>query len=933
MDRSKGFIARFAVAALSMTMMVAMFAGTAYAAAATNETKGQGPGDASPTATPEYTWAGSNFSVDLSITTDATSNVKQYTLIFNGPDVCSLSDADTVLITGAGECVVAGRVNSGNTYSASTDEMEISISKGTQATLTAVATPSSAVYNETVDLSTTGGTTGGSVTYTKQSGDCSVDSGAASATVTALSSPAEACVVEATMAGNSNYEEVLDEVTITVSKATQAAFTVSASDETVTYGEGTVTLTPSGGSGTGAVSYSVSGGCTNVGATVTITSGTTDCVATATKAADDNYLEATDDVTITVSKDEQSAFTVSASDETVTYGEGTVTLTPSGGSGTGAVSYSVTGGCTNVGATVTITSGTTDCVATATKAADNDYLEASDDVTITVSKAVQAALQVLTDGTDGTTATYASPNGTVTLTNDGGGSGTGGITYSKVSGDCTVSGSTATITGGTNDCVVRATSAADENYLVETDDATITVSKAAQAALLAKTDDTDGTSAGFDTTVALTSSGGSGTGTVTFAKVSGDCTVSGSTATITGVSLDCVVEATKAADNNYLEETDQVTIIVSKATQAPLIALTDGTDGTIAYLTTVALTSSGGSGDGAVTFAKVSGSCTVSGSTATITGITNNCIVEATKAANDSYYVITDRVTIIVTKQAQATLTALTDSTDGTTVTYGQSTSVALSTSGGTGIGAVSYAKVSGDCTVADSTATITGYTTNCVVEATKAADDDYLVTTDQVTIIVAKAAQATLQVLTDGTDGTSATVSETVDLTTTGGSGIGAVSYAKVSGDCTVAGSVATITGSTTDCVVRGTSAADDGYLVATDDATIIVSPAVTLPTTSVSPTARKASRNATVTNAGTWAANGGTLSAASYQWYQCTSVKSAVAAASSINAPGDCVAIAGATTSTWRIAGVSRRHLRVLVTRSNAAGSAYAWSATFKR
>jgi hypothetical protein len=933
MERSKRFIARFAVAALSMTMMVAMFAGTAYAAASTNETKGQGPGDADPTGTPAYTWAGSNFSVDLSITTNATSNVKQYALIFNGPGVCSLSDADTVLITGAGECVVSGRVNSGNTYSASTDEMEISISKGTQATLTAAASPSSAVYNQTVNLSTTGGTTGGSVTYIKQSGDCSVNSGAATATVTALSSPAEDCVVEATMAGNSNYEEVLDEVTISVSKATQAAFTVSASDETVTYGEGTVTLTPSGGSGTGAVSYSVAGGCTNDGATVTITSGTTDCVATATKAADDNYLEATDDVTISVSKDEQSAFTVSASDETVTYGEGTVTLTPAGGSGTGAVSYSVTGGCTNDGATVTITSGTTNCVATATKAADNDYLEASDDVTITVSKATQASLQVLTDNADGTTATYASPNGTVTLTDDGGGSGTGGITYSKVSGDCTVSGSTATITGGTNDCVVRATSAADENYLVETDDATITVSKATQAALLAKTDDTDGTSAGFDTTVALTSSGGSGTGTVTYAQISGDCTVADSTATITGVTTECVVEATKAADNNYLEETDQVTITVTKATQAPLIALTDGTDGTIAYLTTVALTSSGGSGDGAVTFAKVSGSCTVSGSTATITGITNNCIVEATKAANDSYYVITDRVTIIVTKQAQAALTALTDSANGTTVTYGQSTSVALSTSGGTGTGAVSYAKISGDCTVAGSTATITGYTTNCVVEATKAADNSYLEATDQVTITVAKAAQATLQVLTDDTDGTSAIVSETVNLTTTGGSGGGGVIFSKVSGDCTVAGSVATITGSTTDCVVRATSAADDGHLVATDDATITVSPAVTLPTTSVSPTVRKASRNATVTNSGTWAANGGTLSAATYQWYQCTSAKSAVAAASSINAPGDCVVITGATTSTWRIAGVSRRYLRVLVTRSNAAGSAYAWSATFRR
>ena len=728
----------------------------------------------------------------------------------------------------------------------------------------------------------------------------------------------------------------MDDVTITVSKAPRRKHFALASPTSVTFADPnpTSTLSLQNYLGTGAVTYTrVSGDCTVAGTTATITGGTTTCKVLASVAADDNYLASTNNVKIQVSKATQAAFSVAASDTTVTYGEPAITLTPSGGSGSGVVTYSVTGGCTNVGATVTITSGTTDCVATATKPADNDYLEASDDVTITVSKGTQAALQVLTDTADGTTATYTSPNGTVTLTNDGGGSGSGAVTYSKVSGDCTVSGSTATITGGTNDCVVRATRAADDNYLEATDDATIDVSKGTQASLQILTDGTDGTSAGYDTTVALTNDGGgSGTGGVTYSQVSGDCTVSGSTATITGVTTSCVVRATRAADDNYLVKTDDATITVSKATQAPLIALTDGTDGTTAYLTTVALTSSGGSGDGAVTFAKVSGSCTVSGSTATITGITNDCIVEATKAANDSYYVITDRVTIIVTKQAQATLTALTDSTNGTTVTYGQSTSVALSTSGGTGIGAVSYAKVSGDCTVADSTATITGYTTNCVVEATKAADDDYLVTTDQVTITVAKAAQATLQVLTDGTDGTSATVSETVNLTTTGGSGSGGVIFSKVSGDCTVAGSVATITGSTTDCVVRGTSAADDDHLVATDDATITVSPAVTLPTTSVSPTVRKASRNATVTNAGTWAANGGTLSAASYQWYQCTSVKSAVAAASSINAPGDCVAIAGATTSTWRIAGVSRRYLRVLVTRSNAAGSAYAWSATFR-
>ena len=670
MERSKGFIARFAVAALSMTMMVAMFAGTANAAAATNTTKGSGPGDASPTASPTYAWAGSDIVVNLSITTDATLNVQEFWLFGSGGGICVLTDADTVTVSGPGRCTVYGRVYSGNTFDANTDEMEIIVNKGTQATLTADAS-TGAVYGKTVNLSASGGTTSGTITYTKVSGDCSVDNGAATATVTTLSNPAVNCVVRATMAGNTYYESVLDDVTITVSKAAQNAFHVSASDKSVTNGD-------------------------------------------------------------------------------------VVTLSSSGELGSGAV------------------------------------------------------------------------------------------TYSKVSGDCTVSGSTATITGGTNDCVVRATRAADDNYLVKTDDATIDVSKGTQASLQILTDGTDGTSAGYDTTVALTNDGGgSGTGGVTYSQVSGDCTVSGSTATITGVTTSCVVRATRAADDNYLVKTDDATITVGKATQAPLIALTDGTDGTSAYLTTVALSYSGGSGDGAVTFAKVSGNCTVSGTTATITGSTTDCIVEATRAANVNYYVITDRVTILVSGNTQATFTALANGYSAISVTPANSTSIALSSSGGSGGGAVTFAKISGDCTVAGSTATITGYSNNCVVEATSAAAGGYAAATDQVTITVSSAS----------------------------------------------------------------------------------------LPTTSVSPTARRSSRNAVVTGSGTWNANGGTLSAASYQWYQCTSAKSAVAAASSINAPADCVEIPGATTSTWRIAGVSRKYLRVLVTRSNAAGSAYAWSKTFKR
>ena len=142
--------------------------------------------------------------------------------------------------------------------------------------------------------------------------------------------------------------------------------------------------------------------------------------------------------------------------------------------------------------------------------------------------------------------------------------------------------------------------------------------------------------------------------------------VSGTTVTITATAANCVVQATKAADTNYLQATDQVTITVAKATQT-ITALTNGSDGTTATYSspngTVTLSSSGGSGTGSVTYAKVSGDCTVVGTTATITGGTNNCVVEATKAADTNYLAATDQVTITVAKATQ-TITALTNGSD-----------------------------------------------------------------------------------------------------------------------------------------------------------------------------------------------------------------------------------------------------------------------------
>lgn len=73
---------------------------------------------------------------------------------------------------------------------------------------------------------------------------------------------------------------------------------------------------------------------------------------------------------------------------------------------------------------------------------------------------------------------------------------------------------------------------------------------------------------------------------------------------------------------------------------------------TVAYKNNLALTTSGGSGTGSVTFARASGPCTVSGSTLTPTGA-GTCVVNATKAGDATYDAITSaNKSITITAQA-----------------------------------------------------------------------------------------------------------------------------------------------------------------------------------------------------------------------------------------------------------------------------------------
>jgi len=162
-----------------------------------------------------------------------------------------------------------------------------------------------------------------------------------------------------------------------------------------------------------------------------------------------------------------------------------------------------------------------------------------------------------------------------------GSSGTGSISYAIASGGtatgCSLSNSTssATISATTSGtCLVAATIAADSLYAAATSSSsTFTFNKASQSALTVSS-----TSGTYGTALSLTTTGGSGTGAVTYAYAAGTttCSLSGSTLTAIGYGT-CLVTATKATDVNYLSITSsQATVTFAQLTATASISIASG---------------------------------------------------------------------------------------------------------------------------------------------------------------------------------------------------------------------------------------------------------------------------------------------------------------------------------------------------------------------
>lgn len=326
---------------------------------------------------------------------------------------------------------------------------------------------------------------------------------------------------------------------------------------------------------------------------------------------------------LTIARVAQSALTITST--TGTYGS-TMSLTTSGGSGVGVVTYAVSSGsCSVVGSTLTLGNAGSSCSVVATKAADDNYTSMSSSATsISTSKAAQSAISL-----SSTSATY----GQDLVLGITGGSGSGAVSYSVVSGTCSVVGALLTPGNAGSSCVIRATKATDTNYLERSSsNTTIVIGKAQQSGLLITS------SASFTTgsSLTLTASGGQSTGALSWSLNSGICSLSGTTLTASRGGISCVVEVTRAGDTNYFSDSATQTITVDKIVQVLTFRSTPPSSPVVGGTYTVQVDSDASLAP-TVTVSNNSASvCSISAGVVTFNSV-GTCVVSASQAGNDVY--------------------------------------------------------------------------------------------------------------------------------------------------------------------------------------------------------------------------------------------------------------------------------------------------------
>jgi hypothetical protein len=189
------------------------------------------------------------------------------------------------------------------------------------------------------------------------------------------------------------------------------------------------------------------------------------------------------------------------------------------------------------------------------------------------------------------------------------------------------------------------------------------------------------------------------------------------------------------------------TFTITKADQAALTAV--ATPSTVQYGTTATLSTTGGSGTGAVTFdVGASTGCSVTDTTLSVINASGSCSVTATKAADATYNATTSPAIIVTLTKADQTITfgPLADKALN-------SGDFAVSASASSGLTVTFTSQTPSVCTVSTDTVSLVS-TGTCTIRAAQGGDDYYnsAPTVDQSFLVVQSAVKF---VITEATDGT----------------------------------------------------------------------------------------------------------------------------------------------------------------------------------
>lgn len=216
-----------------------------------------------------------------------------------------------------------------------------------------------------------------------------------------------------------------------------------------------------------------------------------------------------------------------------------IKVTTSGGSGTGALKFVVAGAHCTISTSGSLSaSAATSCKVSATKAASKGYAAATSASKTFVFAAAAPSVKI-------TNTTLTAKVGVTIVVTASGGSGSGDISFATTGAVCSINPVTGVLNAlAVGTCPVTATKGSVTSLPV-----TFSFTKGDQPTLVIGNDITTDSLVGTATNVFTT--GGAGTGAVSFTVTGTGCTINAAGALNDSAAGTCVVSATKAADSNF----------------------------------------------------------------------------------------------------------------------------------------------------------------------------------------------------------------------------------------------------------------------------------------------------------------------------------------------------------------------------------------------